>query len=274
MDELTKTIAERGDLAHLALFLWASGASGLLVWTLRELARGQPALRGFRQGNRRAEPAVSTQGLTKHGNKRPRRVEVFRQFAWNLAGSLAVPKAADAAPPAPKPQGQALMEAIPIDAEGRFAGYASVFGRLDEGGDIVMPGAFAQEPRAARPASDQNAVPARPQGAGRHLGRDRARTASGSGSRAGWCRGAARRCAAAADRRAAPSTACRSAFAPCKATRDGPRGHRRLREIDLWEISIVTFPMMDGARIAPGTTPARNARLERSLQAAMSAFKQ
>ena len=38
MDEVTKTIAERGDLAHLALFLWASGASGLLVWTLKELA--------------------------------------------------------------------------------------------------------------------------------------------------------------------------------------------------------------------------------------------
>jgi hypothetical protein len=38
MDELTKTVASRGDLAHLALFLWASGASGLLVWTLRELA--------------------------------------------------------------------------------------------------------------------------------------------------------------------------------------------------------------------------------------------
>jgi hypothetical protein len=27
-DELTKTIASRGDLARLALFLWASGASG------------------------------------------------------------------------------------------------------------------------------------------------------------------------------------------------------------------------------------------------------
>lgn len=37
MDELTKTIAQRGDLAHLVLFLWASGASGLLVWSLREL---------------------------------------------------------------------------------------------------------------------------------------------------------------------------------------------------------------------------------------------
>ena len=31
---------------------------------------------------------------------------------------------------------------LPIDGEGRFAGYASVFGRLDDGGDIVMPGAF------------------------------------------------------------------------------------------------------------------------------------
>ena len=38
MSEITKTIIERGDLAHLALFLWASGASGLLVWTLKELA--------------------------------------------------------------------------------------------------------------------------------------------------------------------------------------------------------------------------------------------
>jgi len=37
MDELTKSVVTRGDLAHLALFLWASGATGLLVWTLREL---------------------------------------------------------------------------------------------------------------------------------------------------------------------------------------------------------------------------------------------
>ena len=36
------------------------------------------------------------------------------------------------------------MAGIPIDADGRFSGYASVFGRLDGGGDIVMPGAFAQ----------------------------------------------------------------------------------------------------------------------------------
>jgi hypothetical protein len=38
MDDLTKTIIERGDLAHLALFLWATGASTLLVWALREMS--------------------------------------------------------------------------------------------------------------------------------------------------------------------------------------------------------------------------------------------
>lgn len=33
---------------------------------------------------------------------------------------------------------------IPVDAEGRFAGYASVFNRLDSGGDVVLPGAFTK----------------------------------------------------------------------------------------------------------------------------------
>ena len=47
MDELTKTIVTRGDLAHLALFLWASGASSLLVWTLRELASANKRFESF-----------------------------------------------------------------------------------------------------------------------------------------------------------------------------------------------------------------------------------
>lgn len=47
MDELTNTIATRGDLAHLALFLWASGASGLLLYALRELARANQRFEDF-----------------------------------------------------------------------------------------------------------------------------------------------------------------------------------------------------------------------------------
>ena len=38
MNDIIDTIIARGDLAHLALFLWASSASGLLLFTLRELA--------------------------------------------------------------------------------------------------------------------------------------------------------------------------------------------------------------------------------------------
>ena len=47
MDDLTRTIAARGDLAHLVLFLWASGASGLLIWALRELAAANRRFEDF-----------------------------------------------------------------------------------------------------------------------------------------------------------------------------------------------------------------------------------
>jgi ABC-type proline/glycine betaine transport system permease subunit len=47
MDEITTSFLERGDLAHLALFLWASGASSLLVWTLRELIRSNRRFNDF-----------------------------------------------------------------------------------------------------------------------------------------------------------------------------------------------------------------------------------
>ena len=47
MDELTRTVVERGDLAHLALFLWATGASGLLVWVLKELKAANARFNDF-----------------------------------------------------------------------------------------------------------------------------------------------------------------------------------------------------------------------------------
>ncbi len=38
MFDLIRIFSERGDLAHLALFLWASAASAGLLFTLRELS--------------------------------------------------------------------------------------------------------------------------------------------------------------------------------------------------------------------------------------------
>ncbi len=37
MESISRAFLERGDLAHLALFLWASGASALLFRALKEL---------------------------------------------------------------------------------------------------------------------------------------------------------------------------------------------------------------------------------------------
>ena len=38
MSELIQVFTERGDLAHLALLLWALAASAAFLFTLRELA--------------------------------------------------------------------------------------------------------------------------------------------------------------------------------------------------------------------------------------------
>ncbi len=38
LDQVTQSFISRGDLAHLALLVWASGASALLAMSLRDLA--------------------------------------------------------------------------------------------------------------------------------------------------------------------------------------------------------------------------------------------
>ena len=47
MSSLIRIFSERGDLAHLALFLWASASSALLVLTLRELFKANARFNAF-----------------------------------------------------------------------------------------------------------------------------------------------------------------------------------------------------------------------------------
>ena len=47
LDAVTETLIARGDLAHLALFLWACGASALVVSVLRDLARSNQRFDDF-----------------------------------------------------------------------------------------------------------------------------------------------------------------------------------------------------------------------------------
>lgn len=47
MSEAARLIAEKGDLAHLVLFLWASSMSGLLLWVVRELVSSNRRFNDF-----------------------------------------------------------------------------------------------------------------------------------------------------------------------------------------------------------------------------------
>jgi HK97 family phage prohead protease len=142
-----------------------------------------------------------------------------------------------------------VNQKIPIDADGRFAGYASVFNALDEGGDIVMPGAFARslgKRGKARIRLLFQHDPKEPVGTWETIAED------GFGLRVegrlvpGVPRADALR--RLIERRAIDGLSI--GFRTVKATREAGTGHRRLIEVDLWEISIVTFPMLAEARIA------------------------
>lgn len=63
IDQITEAIIRRGDLAHLALFAWASGASALLFMSLRDLS----------SANRRFDDFVRELALfnRRHSGDRP-----------------------------------------------------------------------------------------------------------------------------------------------------------------------------------------------------------
>ncbi|MFD1694850.1 hypothetical protein [Roseibium aestuarii] len=46
-EAITRSVIERGDLAHLALFLWAAAASILALFLLRELAEANRRFMAF-----------------------------------------------------------------------------------------------------------------------------------------------------------------------------------------------------------------------------------
>ena len=139
------------------------------------------------------------------------------------------------------------MAAIPIGADGRFAGYASLFGRLDDGGDMVMPGAFAgslnnRGARTIRMLFQHD--PKEPVGLWERIEED----GTGLYVEGRLTEGVPRADALGRLIAARALDGLSIGFRTLKAQRAG--GVRRLLAVDLWEISIVTFPMLDGARIA------------------------
>lgn len=161
---------------------------------------------------------------------------------------------------------------LTIDPDGRFAGYASVFGKLDQGGDIVMPGAFGkslvEKGRAGIRLLFQH-DPKEPIGTWERVFEDSAGLFVEGRLNAGVLR--ARELSSLIAGGAIDGLSI--GFRTVRATRDRATGHRRLWQVDLWEISIVTFPMMDGARITARANEVDDVRLKRSLDAAVSLFR-
>ncbi len=135
-----------------------------------------------------------------------------------------------------------------VDEAGTFEGYASLFNREDMGHDIILPGAF-RESLAKRGAAGIKMLfqhdPAQPIGVWQSLVED----ARGLFVRGRLTSAVAKAQEVLALMRSGALDGLSIGFKLVSGRRDGRTGIRRLSAVDLWEISIVTFPMQPGARI-------------------------
>ena len=137
---------------------------------------------------------------------------------------------------------------LALAGEGLFAGYASLFDVPDLGRDVVARGAFAESLARRGPAGVRmlwQHDPAEPIGRWLSLVED-ARGLSVRG-RLNLRVARAREIAALLEDGAIDGLSI--GFRAVEARRDRGTGTRRLLKIDLWEISVVTFPMLPGARL-------------------------
>ncbi|MCZ7595257.1 MAG: HK97 family phage prohead protease [Hyphomicrobium sp.] len=136
-----------------------------------------------------------------------------------------------------------------VEVDGSFEGYASLFNREDLAGDVVAPGAFAESIRKRGPTGikllfqhDAN----QPIGVWTQLRED----ARGLYAHGRLMPEVARAREVHALMRAGALDGLSIGFRTVKGRRDRQSGVRRLEKIDLWEISVVTFPLLPEARVA------------------------
>jgi hypothetical protein len=144
-------------------------------------------------------------------------------------------------------------------------GYASLFGVTDASGDVVERGAFARSLRARGPAGVRMLFqhdPAEPVGTWTAMAED----SRGLRVRGELTAGVRRADDLARLIAAGAIDGLSIGFRTLKAAR-GSRGALRLiREIDLWEISLVTFPMLAQARLDTRAGRLLPARLRLTVQ--------
>jgi len=143
----------------------------------------------------------------------------------------------------------AAFELKAVDGEGTFEGYASVFERVDDGRDAVLPGAFAKS--LAEKGADGIKLlwqhdPSEPVGVIDTIRED---------TRGLFVKGrllteVQRAREAHSLMRCGALDGLSIGYRTVRARQDSKSGIRLIEEVDLWEVSLVTFPMQRGARIA------------------------
>ncbi len=135
-----------------------------------------------------------------------------------------------------------------VNGDGVFEGYASLFGVADLGKDVVMPGAFSDSLRK-RGVRDVRLLwqhdPATP--IGRWLSIEEDRRGLRVQGKLNLAVERARDIHALMREGAVDGLSI--GFRVERARAERPTGLRRLERLDLWEISVVTFPMLPGARV-------------------------
>lgn len=151
--------------------------------------------------------------------------------------------------------------------EAEIGGYASIFSEADQNGDIVQPGAF--EASLRRTANSGRRVkmlwqhdPMQPIGVWEEVEED----ARGLRVRGRLLTNVAKGAEAATLLAAGAIDGLSIGYRTVRAEKAG-RG-RRLIELELWEVSLVTFPMLPTAR-ASETAPDPEAELAEMLSAAL-----
>jgi HK97 family phage prohead protease len=158
-----------------------------------------------------------------------------------------------------------------VEADGSFSGYASRFNVIDLGRDLVLPGAFA-ESIARRGVRGIKMLfqhdPAEPIGVWLEVRED----AHGLYARGRILPEVERGREVLALMRAGAIDGLSIGFRAVEGRTDPKSGIRRLARIDLWEISVVTFPMLPEARVS-AVKQETDLRLVAAIRRAAAAFR-
>ena len=136
-----------------------------------------------------------------------------------------------------------------VEVDGSFEGYASVFHKEDMSHDVVLPGAFSDSLAQRGPSGvkmlfqhDAN----QPIGVWASLKED----ARGLYAKGRLMPEVEKAREVQALMRAGALDGLSIGFRTLKGRRDRASGVRRLEKVDLWEISVVTFPLLPEARVS------------------------